>query len=92
MTHLWLERRLLGAACRLLRRVNYGFGYGGVGFAGGVWCGGVFSYNSTVNNFGSVNITNTYSKTVINTNVTSNVSFRHWRHDGNGDTGGAGCS
>jgi hypothetical protein len=28
--------------------VNYGFGYGGVGFAGGVWRNGVFAYNTAV--------------------------------------------
>src|ERR1700693_1446750 len=28
--------------------VNYGFGYGGVGYEGGAWRGGVFSYNRTV--------------------------------------------
>jgi hypothetical protein len=28
--------------------VNYGFGYGGIGFAGGVWRGGVFAYNTAV--------------------------------------------
>jgi hypothetical protein len=60
--------------------VVYGFGYGGVGYAGGYWRGGVFSYNTTVNNFGSVSITNVYSRTVINNNVT-NVSF-------NGGSGG----
>jgi hypothetical protein len=60
--------------------VSYGYGYGGVGYEGGLWRGGVFSYNSTVNNFGGVTVT-TYSKTVVtNTNVT-NVSF-------NGGTGG----
>jgi hypothetical protein len=47
----------------------------GVGYAGGVWRGGVFSYNRTVNNFGSVNITNTYNKTVINNTSVTNVSF-----------------
>src|SRR5579871_3727104 len=34
--------------------VNYGFGYGGVGYLGGRWVGGVFSYNQTVNNFGGI--------------------------------------
>jgi hypothetical protein len=29
--------------------VNYGFGFGGVGFAGGRWEGGHFAYNSAVN-------------------------------------------
>jgi hypothetical protein len=28
--------------------VNYGFGYGGIGFVGGMWNGGVFSYNTAV--------------------------------------------
>ena len=61
--------------------VNYGFGYGGVGYEGGYWRNGVFAYNRTVNNFGNVNITNVYNKTVIvNTSVT-HVSF-------NGGSGG----
>jgi hypothetical protein len=61
--------------------VDYGYGYGGVGYEGGYWNNGVFAYNQTVNNFGSVTITNVYSKTVIvDTNVTR-VSF-------NGGTGG----
>ena len=40
--------------------VNYGFGFGGVGFVGGEWRGGVFAYNSAVANFGSVHVTNVY--------------------------------
>jgi len=61
--------------------VNYGFGYGGVGYEGGHWNNGVFAYNRAVNNFGGVTITNVYNKTVIvNTSVTR-VSF-------NGGTGG----
>ncbi|MBV9970780.1 MAG: YXWGXW repeat-containing protein [Xanthobacteraceae bacterium] len=59
--------------------VNYGFGYGGVGFEGGLWRGGVFVYNRSVNNFGSVNITNVYNKTVIVNN--NHVAF-------NGGAGG----
>jgi len=61
--------------------VNYGFGYVGVGYAGGYWRGGVFSYNRTVNNFGSVTINNTYNKTVINNTSVTRVSF-------NGGAGG----
>jgi hypothetical protein len=54
--------------------VNYGFGYGGEGYEGGMWRGGQFSYNRTVNNFGGVHVTNVYEKTV--TNVTVNrVSY-----------------
>ena len=59
--------------------VNYGFGYGGVGFEGGFWNHGVFNYNRSVTNV-NVNVTNVYNKTVINNN-SSNVSF-------NGGTGG----
>ena len=33
--------------------VNYGFGYGGVGFLGGRWEGGRFAYNSAVMNVGA---------------------------------------
>jgi YXWGXW repeat-containing protein len=59
--------------------VNYGWGYGGVGFAGGEWRGGVFAYNRAAANFGSVHVTNVYeNRTIIqqNTIVNNNrVSF-----------------
>src|SRR5271156_3629470 len=61
--------------------VNYGFGYGGVGYEGGRWDNGVFAYNRTVNNFGSVTITNVYEKTVIVDPNATRVSF-------NGGSGG----
>jgi WXXGXW repeat (2 copies) len=64
--------------------VNYGFGYGGVGFEGGHWNNGVFAYNRTVNNFGSVTITNVYSKTIITDTTVTRVAF-------NGGTGGIGA-
>jgi hypothetical protein len=32
--------------------VNYGFGYGGIGFAGGYWRGGVFAYNTAIMHVG----------------------------------------
>ncbi len=32
--------------------VNYGFGYGGIGFAGGMWRGGAFAYNTAVMHVG----------------------------------------
>jgi hypothetical protein len=61
--------------------VNYGFGYAGVGFAGGYWVGGVFSYNKYCTNIGNnTTITNVYNKTVI-VNNTTNVSY-------NGGSGG----
>ena len=59
--------------------VNYGFGYGGVGFFGGEWRGGVFAYNRAVANFGGVHVTNVYEdRTVIEHNTivnTNHVSF-----------------
>jgi len=53
--------------------VNYGFGYGGSGFAGGRWDGGHYAYNTAVNNVNVANFHNTYSRTVVydNTNVNS---------------------
>jgi hypothetical protein len=62
--------------------VNYGFGYTGVGFAGGYWHGGAFFYNRSVMNIGSVHVTNVYNRTVINVN--NHVAF-------NGGPGGLGA-
>ncbi len=66
--------------------INYGFGYGGIGYEGGYWQGREFFYNRTVNNItnvNNVNITNVYNKTVVaaGPTTTSRVSF-------NGGTGG----
>jgi hypothetical protein len=53
--------------------VNYGFGYGGVGFVGGEWRGGRFAYNTAVVNVNTTVIHNTYvNKTVIVNNRTVN--------------------
>jgi hypothetical protein len=53
--------------------VNYGFGYGGVGFVGGRWDHGVFAYNTAVANVNTTEIHNTYvNKTVINNTTTVN--------------------
>src|SRR6202521_1934589 len=54
--------------------INYGFGYGGVGFFGGEWRGGSFFYNRSVTNVNVTNVTNVYNRTVI-VNNTRNVSF-----------------
>lgn len=59
--------------------INYGFGYGGVGYEGGYWRGHEFFYNRAVTNVSTTNITNVYNRTVVN-NLT-HVSF-------NGGTGG----
>jgi WXXGXW repeat (2 copies) len=55
--------------------INYGYGYGGSGYQGGRWQNGAFFYNRTVNNFGSVNITNVYDETVDVSSTSSNVSY-----------------
>jgi hypothetical protein len=60
--------------------INYGFGYGGVGFVGGEWRRGAFYYNRSVTNVSVTNVTNVYNKTVI-VNNRSTTSF-------NGGTGG----
>lgn len=60
--------------------INYGFGYGGVGFVGGEWRGGAFYYNRSVTNVSVTNVTNVYNKTVI-VNNRSTTSF-------NGGNGG----
>jgi hypothetical protein len=54
--------------------INYGFGYGGVGFAGGEWRGGAFFYNRAVLNVNVTNVRNVYNRTVIvnNTHVAFN--------------------
>ncbi len=49
--------------------INYGFGYGGVGFVGGEWRGGAFFYNRAVMNVDVVGIHNVYSRTVVVNNV-----------------------
>ena len=65
--------------------VNYGFGYGGIGFVGGEWRGGHFAYNSAVANFGSVHVTNVYvNRTVIQQNTIINNNHTSF----NGGAGG----
>ena len=59
--------------------VNYGYGYGGVGYAGGRWERGAFHYNRAVNNINIVNVHNTYNTTVINRN-NNRVSFNGGEH------------
>jgi hypothetical protein len=61
--------------------VNYGFGYGGVGYQGGYWNNGAFYYNRSVNNVNGATFRNVYSKTVINNTTINHVSY-------NGGSGG----
>jgi hypothetical protein len=60
--------------------INYGFGYGGVGFAGGYWSNGQFNYNRAVTNISNTRVTNVYNRNVT-VNRATNVSY-------NGGAGG----
>ncbi len=62
--------------------INYGFGYAGIGYAGGYWNHGSFYYNSVVNNVNRNVIHNVYSKPVLSSGATNRVSF----NGGNGGT------
>ncbi len=62
--------------------INYGYGYGGVGFVGGEWRRGVYHYNTAVTNVNTRIIHNTYRTTVINNNTTINRVSYNGGHDG----------
>ncbi len=53
--------------------VDYGFGYTGSGYEGGYWRGHDFFYNRAVSNV--TNITNVYSRTVVNNVHVTRVSY-----------------
>ena len=55
--------------------INYGYGYTGVGYVGGYWRHGGFYYNRSVNNIRTTNITNVYTRTVINNTTINRVSY-----------------
>ena len=56
--------------------IDYGFGYFGVGFAGGYWHDRDFFYNRAVTNVTNVSITNIYNTTVVNNRYTNSpVSY-----------------
>ena len=53
--------------------VNYGFGYMGIGFAGGEWRGGRFAYNTAVVRVNTTIIHNTYvNETIVHNNTIIN--------------------
>jgi WXXGXW repeat (2 copies) len=54
--------------------INYGFGYGGVGFFGGEWRGGAFFYNRAVVNVTNVHV-NVYENRSVIVNNESHVAF-----------------
>jgi WXXGXW repeat (2 copies) len=62
--------------------INYGYGYGGVGYQGGYWRNNQFNYNRSVNNVDTRNFHNTYEKSVSNSRAITTVSY----NGGNGGT------
>jgi hypothetical protein len=59
--------------------LNYGYGYGGVGYQGGYWNHGAFNYNRSVNNVDARSFHNTYQKTVVNYRAGNTVSYNGGR-------------
>ena len=54
--------------------INYGFGYGGVGFAGGEWRGGAFYYNRYVTNVSVTSVTHVYNRSVVANNTATSFN------------------
>ncbi len=55
--------------------INYGFGYGGLGFRGGFWRGRTLFYNGAVNNLGNLRINAVYHERLIHARRTNRISF-----------------
>jgi hypothetical protein len=64
-----------GAQVGFYGGVNYGFGYMGIGFAGGMWQGSVFSYNTAIMRVNTTIIRNTYvNETIVRNNTIANAN------------------
>jgi len=55
--------------------INYGFGYGGRGYAGGRWVGNVFAYNRAVNNVNVSVFPHVYDEPEVNHGGLGRVSY-----------------
>jgi len=62
--------------------INYGYGYTGVGFAGGYWRGRDYFYNRSVTNVNVTVIHNSYNRTVINERTVNPQRVRAIPFDG----------
>jgi len=58
--------------------IDYGFGYGGVGFVGGEWRGGRFAYNREVVHV-SINVRNVYADARYSGRVRNHVAYNGGR-------------
>jgi hypothetical protein len=76
--YLWHEG-FWGLTVGFYGGINYGFGYTGVGYAGGYWNHGAFYYNRAVNNVDPGIVHNVYNKTVVNNFGANRVSFNGGR-------------
>jgi hypothetical protein len=75
--HYRFPSGLLGPHVGYYGGVNYGFGYGGIGFAGGEWRGGVFAYNTAVMHVNEHTIHTTYvDRTIVERNTIANSQSR----------------
>jgi len=64
--------------------INYGFGYMGVGFVGGIWHGHEFAYNTAVVHVDNVHVRNVYvDRTIVERNTI--VNERHVSFNGGRD-------
>jgi hypothetical protein len=55
--------------------VNYGYGYGGVGYQGGRWNNGQFQYNQSVNHLNLAIVHNTYNEPVAVNRAAGRTSY-----------------
>lgn len=72
--YLWHEG-FWGLSVGFYGGIDYGFGYTGVGYAGGYWNHGAFYYNRAVNNVNLGIVHNVYNTTVVNNFAANRVSF-----------------
>ncbi len=71
----WWHRGYWGPHVGFYGGINYGYGYGGHGYAGGYWRGSNFFYNRAVNRVDEGRIHNTYSADVPNDFHGQRVSY-----------------
>ena len=55
--------------------INYGFGYGGIGYVGGHWVGNAFAYNRAVNNVNANVFRHVYDEPVVSHEGYSRASY-----------------
>jgi hypothetical protein len=70
---LQVPSRLLGPHVGYYGGVDYGFGYGGIGYSGGEWRGNEFAYNTAITHVNESVIHTTYNdRTIVEQNTIAN--------------------